>query len=415
MLMNYLKVIVLLFFSASSGLAIAQDTISVDYVATHTHTFRLVDGQLEGAGAAFLKSAFEQSQFVLLGESHGDARISEFTEAILPELSKVGYRYFCLEVGPHSAEVLKALSVGKDVRASLFEFYTNYFQLVKDIPIPFFDGIEDAAFLQQAIDLKFELFGIDQEYYSATLLLLDILLALDDTPATRAAHQTATAFVIQEQLKDVTEDEYTMHKSFLSSQELSHFFNTLDTANAQITQIIDDLRLSWRIYDLYDYDTHQNLELRAAYMKRLFVENYRRFAQQEALPKILIKMGGAHTIRGITYNSVYDIGNLVHELATFNQTNDLNIGFLFRFIEDAEEPAGYFDNADGNSNWIRQRRPLLLQGQKENWVVIDLRAMKKDMVNRKVWFHRAIRSMIYDQDLIVIPPMDREVQLNYRE
>jgi hypothetical protein len=269
-------------------------------------------------------------------------------------------------------------------------------------------------FLQAAINNKFKIFGIDQEYYSSTLLLIKELLSLDENKNSVQKYKVAEAFVIEQHLKDEEEKNYPLMSHFIESAELKDFFNSLDTTNAEINQIIKDIKLTWLIYKLHSSNLNQNLEMRADYMKQHFSNKYKLFSEQEPLPKILIKMGSYHTMRGITYNAVYDIGSLVNSLSDFNGTNDLNIGFLNRFYEDDEEPEGYFDNSVGDSDWLKQHRPLILQGQKENWVVIDLKSMKEDIINRKIWAYPSIRNMIYDKDLIIIPPMERDVSLNYK-
>jgi hypothetical protein len=398
-----------------TSLAFSQDTISIEYVKHHTYEFQLSERGLEGVGGTFLTEEFRNAQFVLLGEFHGEARISQFTAAILPELAKVGFSYFCLETGPHSTRLLSEICKNSDVPSALSNFYSEYYKEVKDIPIPFLEGIEDAEFLKAAINNNYTLFGIDQEYYSSTLLLLNALLSLDKNKSTIQHHGVAATYVKEQQLIDAEESNYPLHSHLLESLELKRFFNSLDTTNVEINRIIEDLKMSWRIYELHSSNLNQNLEMRSNYMKRLFATNYKLFSEKNALPKILIKMGAYHTMRGITYNAVYDIGNLVSELSDFNGTKDVNIGFLFRYYEDDKEPEGYFDNSIGESNWLKQRQPLLLQGQKDNWVVIDLKNMKDDIINKKIWCYPDIQNMMYDVDLVIIPPMAKDISINYKK
>jgi hypothetical protein len=46
-------------------------------------------------------------------------------------------------------------------------------------------------------------------------------------------------------------------------------------------------------------------------------------------------------------------------------------------------------------------------------VFIDLRRMKEDIINRKVWTYSTIKNMIYDKELIIISPMGSDIFLNY--
>ncbi|HPK10616.1 MAG TPA: hypothetical protein PK246_09810 [Saprospiraceae bacterium] len=393
----------------------SQDTISVDYVRTLTHEFQIENGKLIGNGANFLKDEFNNSQFVLIGETHGDAKISEFTNAILPELAEMEFKYFCLEIGPESTKILKEIcSKVPNVQSALFKFYSDYYVKVKDKPIPFFEGKEDADFLQSALENNFSLFGIDQEYYSSTLLLLDKLKSLDNGFSSELIYDRACQYVREEQLKSKENKNYPMTENFLNSSILQDFFNNLDTTNFEISNIIHNLKLSWEIYNQHSKNRIKSLTLRAELMKKEFSKNYKLFLERDANPKILIKMGSFHTERGLSSNSVYDIGTLVSELADFNRTQDLNIGFMFRFFKDEEEPSGYFDNSIGTSDWLLQRRALMLQGKIDQWVVIDLRKLREPCLNKQLWCYPAIRELMFKMDLIVIPPMDREIEINYK-
>lgn len=320
-----------------------------------------------------------------------------------------------METGPYSTEVLNRMCDKKDdLESFISKLWSDYYKEAFDVPIPFLDGKEDVAFLSAAYQNDFKVFGIDQEYYASTLLLFDRLLALDKNKKTRATCQKATEFVKAEQKTDMESDDYELHKSLLESEEVKAFFESLDSGNAEIQAIIKSLKTSWTIYMLYGNDRMANLQMRADFMKESFSSKYKEFAQTDSLPKILIKMGASHTQRGLTSNKVYDIGNLVSELADFNGTNDINIAFMFRYYEDEEEPTGYFDNAEGNSKWLNARKPLMLQGKVNEWTVIDLRSLKRAVINNRMKCSPTIYNMLFEVDLIIIPPKSRDVEPHYR-
>ena len=394
-------------------IGVAQDSVDVKFVSQYSKIFNLSD-KPSGEGWELLAKEFSQSQFVLLGEYHGDARIAEFTESIIPILAKEDFKYFALETGPYSTEVLNSMCEGKaETEAVLSELYSEYYKESLDIPIPFLEGKEDVAFLNAAYQNGFEVFGIDQEYYASTLLLFERLLALDQNDKSGAAYQKAKQFVIAEHKIDMESDDYELHKSLLESEQVNAFFETLDSESNEIQSIIRSLKTSWTIYMLYDNDRMANLQMRADFMKETFSSKYKEFEQSDSLPKILIKMGGSHTQRGLTSNKVYDIGNLISELADFNGANDLNIAFMFRYYEDEEEPNGYFDNAEGNSKWLNARKPLMLQGKVNEWTVIDLRSLKRAVINNRMKCSSAIYDLLFDVDLIIIPPKSKDIELHY--
>ena len=116
----------------------SQDTISFKEIDKYTSYFKIEDGKLKGAGADLLKTEFSESQFVLLGEYHGDAMISKFTEAIIPELAENDFKYFGVEVGPHSAKKLMRLSEENKTVENLYHFNNDASEITEEIPIPFF-------------------------------------------------------------------------------------------------------------------------------------------------------------------------------------------------------------------------------------------------------------------------------------
>jgi len=56
----------------------------------------------------------------------------------------------------------------------------------------------------------------------------------------------------------------------------------------------------------------------------------------------------------------------------------------------------------------------MLQGKIDQWVVIDLRKLREPCLNKQLWCYPAIRELMFKMDLIVIPPMDREIEINYK-
>ena len=123
-----------------------------------------------------MENKISESQFLLLGEQHYSPEISEFTNAILPKLKQSNFKYFAVEVGPNSTE--KMITVIKE-QNSLFDFNTNFYSNYKDIPFPFFDGKKDELFLKTAINENFKIWGIDQEFLTSHLFLIDEIYYFD--------------------------------------------------------------------------------------------------------------------------------------------------------------------------------------------------------------------------------------------
>ena len=70
-------------------------------------TARLENGRLTGAGADLLRTLGAESQFVAIGEEHGNAGIAQFAEAYWRDLNAVGFNYAAIEVDPWVAEAME--------------------------------------------------------------------------------------------------------------------------------------------------------------------------------------------------------------------------------------------------------------------------------------------------------------------
>ena len=258
-----------------------------------------------------------------------------------------------------------------------------------------------------------EVFGLDQEGYDAAPFLFQRLLDLNKKKIDEKIIKKTFSFLKKEYGKDINSDNHPLHRNLLESEVIKAFFDALDSSNAELQQIIKDLKITWNIFALYDTNRNENLEKRANYMKQLFVNKYKEILKENNKePKMLIKMGALHTLKGYTSNSIFDIGNLIHELSIFNETKSLSIAFEFRYYI-SDDGKGFDDNANYDSKWINEMKPLILLGKKDEWTVIDLRPLKEKWINGEYWFYREIRRKIVSYDLIVVPPASYDTTPNY--
>jgi hypothetical protein len=393
-----------------------RDSVSFEHIQPYVSTFEIKNGQLTGAGAEMLRKKFAQSQFVLLGERHNIAQISEFTEAVLAPLSSAGYEYFAVEVGPNSARKLMELSNDPDkTQEKLYQFNSRYTQMAGLYPIPFFSGVEDAHFLSEARRQGFKLWGIDQEFSTAPFYLFDDLLRKHenhpDYQKIQAKHEQAMDFMQELRRKKVQGDYDKAYYDLMHSQEIKEFFAALDQNVPEVQTVKKSLYQSWEIYYNWSNNIYKNLEARAALMKHLFSTAYKKAQEEDGkMPKVLIKMGNAHTQRGYTYNEIFDIGTLTHELAAFNGTHALNIAFEYRYYDFPWEKG---DRLDKHDKRTKDLHPLLEAGQKDQWVVVDLRPLKEKMVKRELVMTKQIRELIISHDLIIMPAKYSHIEKNY--
>ncbi len=101
-----LKLIILNLFSFS---LFAQKLTDENLVKDNSYYFEIVNNEAIGSGFNILRNQIENSQFIILGEEHYSAKVSEFTNAIVSTLAKNDFKYFACEIGPNSAEKITEL------------------------------------------------------------------------------------------------------------------------------------------------------------------------------------------------------------------------------------------------------------------------------------------------------------------
>lgn len=414
---------VLLFFSlfpfATAQFPVAaevQDSFSLDYLRQFAYPLEIRNGKLAGKGGAVLRERLGGTQFVALGEYHGSAALSRFTKALLPELKKQGYGYFCAEIGPNSAPVLEALAgTPSETQANLKAFYSKYYLPEdEDIPIPFFDGMEDAAFLAEAKAQGFDLWGMDQEYFTSAIFLSDRLLQLKkEAPNYLEIKMAKVAFdstFMDAYRRDVADESgFRMFKTLIESPEVKHYFSFFEKLPAG-KAIADDLLKSWDIYDRNYYRGGYSHGHRIAHMRNNFLEQYQEAPEES--PKVFIKTGGFHAAKNYA-GSVYDVGNLAYELSQLNGTGFINIQCTYRYYEQDGKVTDRSQSA-----FIPSQGTFQALGRKDQYVLVDLRPILRQMqalelkLPNDVGFHY-LKHLVEGFDFLLITPLDRAVEANY--
>ena len=402
------RIIFIFLLSILSTTLFAQEKLKSFDISEFAHAFEINKDIIEGAGIKILENRISKSQFLFLGEQHYSPEISEFTNAILPKLKQSNFKYFALEVGPNSTE--KMVTVIKE-QNSLFDFNTNFYSNYNDIPFPFFDGKKDELVLKTAINENFEIWGIDQEFLSSQLFLIDEIYNQSNEKSSLEPHfDSAKKFIIQEFKKDKENKNYSMFTKLLESNIVTSFFEKCQ--NEKQNKIIADLITSWKIYAFYETRKFsENNFTRMKYMKRKFGENYKIALKKDSIPKIFIKMGSMHLARGKNWFGIYDLGNMIKELSYFNGTESTSINCFARYSQDNDGTIyDYLDDEDG-----KVYQPVLELAKKDKWVLIETKPILELVNKKKIELNSDLKILISGFDFILFTPIKTEVKINYTE
>ena len=414
--MKLLKSIVLMICVSHSVSLHAQqssNTLTSNDLLQHTSNFTIDNEIMKGPGARVLAQIARKSQFVIVGETHGSSQTSNFVSAWLPDLSKQGFDYFACEVGPHSAHVLTRLSTpAESTKENLRKFHEHYYmEAFDDSTIPFFDGIEDARFLQVAAEHKMTLWGLDQEYYYSIMHLTDEL-----ANTTKHASNYNQILEAKKQVEDVIYQYYLKEdtsaaafdafEAILDDHTVNQYFNLFHMNNQAAQSIIEDIKISFDIYINWQRGSHAD---RVSYMRNnLIKEIAAAKTHTGVLPKVFLKFGQAHASK-ILSNGAYDIGHLLQELACQTGSRAVNIALARRFVYHNGEVVDLLEQLRSPYG---KNTSFLSVGKQNEAAIINLSDVRCDLRMGKYSlpvdgdYHR-IKKVLDGFDYLIILPIDQ--------
>lgn len=398
--MKYIISILLIVISTKS---FGQNSeIKSSDITSFTYPFNIENNKLIGLGADTLKNAIRESQFFMLGEEHMSPEISELTNVLLPYFSSNGYKNFALEVGPFTAKIIQKEIKFKN---SLYEFNSSFYAKYKDVPIPFFDGTKDEEFIKTALKNNFKLWGLDQEYITAPLFLLDeINSILKDSNSTKELYRKAKEYLTQQLSSFNSEKENQYFEMFDSDNDFTKYIKHCN--NPKQKEIINALRISMDIYKQQNWNGNQ---VRMEYMKRNFSSNYKIAQKKDDFPKVLIKMGSMHLGWGKSWLGIYDLGNMINELANYNGTKSVSINCFSRYIEEENGTiSDYMSDQEGKNLSL-----ILELATKDSWTLVDNKKIIELTRNRKIKLNNDLNFLLSRYDYILFAPLKTKVKNNY--
>ncbi|NQV94229.1 MAG: hypothetical protein HQ482_03690, partial [Sphingomonadales bacterium] len=263
-----------------------------------------------------LKAALVDAEFIAVGEDHGFAGSPRLAQALAAEARVYGPLYHAVEVGPVTMEWVR-VRLASGGLAAIQSGLAG-----KPFAFPFLSNREDAT-LADGFDHGKMVWGIDQEFVGAPMILMDELAAL----APDIADKTRLHAIRDADIAALAKGDFK--NIWLNTADAAQFFELKKAFSGSQpgTAIINALAVSARIYRLNNQGAYlQNNEERSAVMRDYFLAQYR--AAPETAPRVLFKMGAYHLGRGTTPTSIYDLGSLLPGLAAANSLKSVHIAYL---------------------------------------------------------------------------------------
>ncbi|MEZ5039097.1 MAG: hypothetical protein R2828_04370 [Saprospiraceae bacterium] len=397
---RYLLFLWLLLLSKEAMLS-AQDTLLIEALRKHSYQLYLQGNEFAGDAAPVLREAMKGKQFLLVGEQHGIVEVGQFTRVLFKESKPFGFNYFCIETDPFIAQKLEALT--RSGLAALQTFNREF-----PLSIPFYNNQEDFSLLeaaiQQAEDKGPVFWGVDQVFAAAPRYLFQ---RLTEIAPTEEARKLAATYLKngQEGFKVVMEtgDFTKMLLMQLKTEDFDLLFAAFGKKEGiESTQIITGLIKTKEIYDAwYAGKYYQNNLIRSRLMKKQFMTYYQAAAKKDPFPKVIFKFGSTHTYRGLSYYQMFDLGNLVSELAAMNETESLHIHFsgIKGQSNTGLQGTAAFDHKDGIAEPILAAMGDKIEG--EDWILIDMRPIREKFGRKTL---EPIKSEVFNYDFWIFVP-----------
>lgn len=367
-------------------------------VSSNAHAFSYGERGLDGPVARLLRDAAAESQFVLLGEMHGDHEIPLFAGSLFLTLhGEPGYRTLVVEQDPVAIEdaLSPALRGDVDRLAAHARRYNTLFE---------FDSDEDLALLAlvgRTVKGPDAIWGVEQA--TGAVRYLEELVKLAPNAAARAKARA----LLDAARKDDDGPKYTVKWLITPTTpaelaDLAAAFGPTGRGAALIARLAKSAEIFgyYRRAQAGEFVGLYNNTVREEELKDNFLRRYRAASKGGRQPKALFKFGANHLYHGRNPTQAFPIGNLAHELAIANGSRAFGL-YVVALGE------GYSSYADFPA-WMRS---LLPAEEPRVPTLVDLRPLRpyQRLFREKLEAtdHASFNALLHGYEAIVLLPGSR--------
>lgn len=370
----------------TNAIAVAQDSLITALAKNNVSTFSKAQNEFSGEGWEKIIQQAGASDYVLIGEDHFTNEIPFFVSSMA---SRIQFGNFFCEIDPYSANMIedKIKTLSKPQLDQYIAEYGNTFS--------FFALDPEFRLLEQMVRSNADILGTDQ-----ILLIADRLICNELQKQTKNREARKIYAAIADSSK-VYFDRFLSNPGspfYMLTDEFEQRLNRLSALqlSAKETEIIQSLRLSARIYK------EQNHHLRIQLMKNELMKAY----PQWSYKKSLFKYGGFHLAKGESLLKIFDIGNLVHNIADSQFKTTLHIMILGKSGTQGSPFKGFPEQiVDENSDNLKFLKPIYRAVEGENWHCFDMRPLLRAMEEGRLQVNDiSLERVIKGYDLVVIIP-----------
>ncbi|KFC19559.1 hypothetical protein [Chryseobacterium sp. FH1] len=377
----------IVFFTLFNSIVFSQDSLITKIARQNMMTFSVKNHSFEGKGWDTIVSKVQKSDYILIGEDHFTNEIPFFFSALT---NKVKFDNFFCEVDPYTAKIIES-KIRNLPDKKLRNYVTDFGNVFS-----FYAFDPEFELLKKLVSSKTSIHGTDQ-----------ILLVADRLVCNELKLKTKNA-----KARKIFENIETKSKSyfaeFLKDQNKPFFMKTVEFENEiekllllnlsqEEKEKVEALQLSARIYK--GEDSHH---LRIQLMKSNLMKVYPEWKDK----KNLFKFGANHLAKGESLMKIYDIGNLVNNVADSRFQKSLHIMIIGKSGTQASPFQGFPEQmVDENSGSFKTLKPFFDRITSDEWFCFDMHPLRTALENKKLIIKdvKLIRIINGYDYLVVIP------------
>lgn len=385
--MNSIRLVTLLILISLAPVeSLCQDSLISQIIKKDLTTFSVNNESFTGNGWDKLINQVRKSDFVLIGEDHFFNEIPFFVSAIS---NKIKFDNFFCEIDPYSAEIIE--SKIQNLSKPDLKKYVNKFGDV----FSFYALEPEFQLLEQLVDSKTNIYGLDQILLVADRLVCNDLKQKTNNDEAKIIYQDIeknSKAYFAGFLKDNAEPFYMFTDEFDKQIELLLKLNLSQDEKSEV----EALKLTSKIYK------EQNHHLRVQLMKNNLMNSYSNWEDQ----KNLFKFGAVHLAKGESLLKIYDIGNLVNNIADSKFKNSLHIMIVGKSGTQGSPFKGAREAVvDASGENLKSLKPLFDNVTIEQWHCFDMRPLRLEVEKGTVTINdKKLSRIINGYDLVVIIP-----------
>ena len=404
----------------ASSFILAQDSIKTENLKPYSYSFDIENGVLVGEGATILKNEIAKAHTVMLGDHSRSELEAEFSNALVRLLNQNEFKTMVWEIGESSCSVVNKNSENPTQVIQNFKTINQKYFFEKQglvyTPIPDLKSVEAARLVEYIKKENWNLLAVGTETYGSFRLLCDELYnSIPKSAKIKYKKLYADTKMLLDQLFDNFkgqnyEEVLALTAGMKSSQTFNDFIDAMD-AFEENKDMVNSFRFSLDYWHMYgNKQGFRKNVLRNARNKAQLKSGLAKVDFDFNKDKIFLKMWRGHLTKGTTRNGFYGVGNTLMELTEFHGNKSLTIGVLWRYVDEEGVINDALENPENIPDHFKEFMAL---GQKENWTLIDLRSFNEVFYWGNYTLTLGMNSMIKRYDMILIPKIDRKVEINY--